>query len=45
MFEGHASLDLTFPVIAAVVGRPLGTVYSQYRRATQKLGALVARFR
>ena len=45
VFEGHASLDLTFPVIAAVVGRPLGTVYSQYRRALEKLEALVARVR
>ena len=28
-----------------VVRRPLGTVYSQYRRATEKLEALVARVR
>ena len=45
VFKGHASLGMTFPVIAAVVRRPLGTVYSQYRRATEKLEALVARVR
>ncbi len=45
VFEGHASLGMTFPVIAAVVRRPLGTVYSQYRRAMEKLEALVARVR
>jgi DNA-directed RNA polymerase specialized sigma24 family protein len=45
VFEGHASLGMTFPTIAAVFRRPLGTVYSQYRRATEKLEALVARVR
>ena len=45
VFEGHASLGMTFPVIAAVVRRPLGTVYSQYRRAMEKFEALVARVR
>jgi RNA polymerase sigma factor (sigma-70 family) len=45
VFEGHALLGMTFPVIAAVLRRPLGTVYSQYRRAVEKLEALVARVR
>jgi len=45
VFEGHASLDMTFPAIAAVLRRPIGTVYSQYRRAVEKLEALVARVR
>ena len=43
VFEGRASLELTFPVIAAVVRRPLGTVYSQYGRAVAKLQEILAR--
>ena len=45
VFEGHASLGMTFPAIAAVLRRPLGTVHHQYRRAVEKLKALVARVR
>jgi RNA polymerase sigma factor (sigma-70 family) len=43
VFEGRASHDMTFPAIAAVLGRPVSTVHAQYRRAVEKLNALVAR--
>ncbi len=43
VFEGRASLGMTFPAIAAVLGRPVSTVQTQYRRAVEKLNAIVAR--
>ena len=45
VFEGRAAHDMTFPAIAAVLGRPVSTVHHQYRRAVEKLNALVARVR
>jgi DNA-directed RNA polymerase specialized sigma24 family protein len=42
VFEGRASLRMTFPAIAAVLGRPVSTVHAQYRRAVEKLKAIVA---
>jgi len=43
VFEGRASLDMSFPAIAAVLKRPLSTVHAQYSRAVEKLKAIVAR--
>jgi len=43
VFEGRVSLGMTFPAIAAVVRRPVSTVHVQYRRAVEKLLAIVAR--
>jgi DNA-directed RNA polymerase specialized sigma24 family protein len=43
VFEGRVSLRMTFPAIAAVLGRPVSTVHVQYRRAVEKLNAIVAR--
>ena len=43
VFEGRASLDMTFPAIAAVLRRPVSTVHAQYARAVEKLNAIVAR--
>jgi DNA-directed RNA polymerase specialized sigma24 family protein len=43
VFEGRVSLGMTFPAIAAVLRRPVSTVHVQYRRAVEKLLAVVAR--
>jgi len=43
VFEGRVSNRMTFPAIAAVLGRPIGTVYEQYSRALKKLDAIVER--
>jgi RNA polymerase sigma factor (sigma-70 family) len=43
VFEGRASLDMAFPAIAAVLGRPVSTVQTQFARAVAKLQAIVAR--
>jgi RNA polymerase sigma factor (sigma-70 family) len=43
VFEGRAMNEMTFPAIAAVVGRSVSTVHAQYRRAVEKLSAIVAR--
>lgn len=41
VFEGRASLGMTFPAIAAVLRRNVSTVYAQYGRAVEKLQAIV----
>jgi len=41
VFEGRMSNEMTFAAIAAVVGRNINTVYTQYRRAVEKLKAIV----
>jgi DNA-directed RNA polymerase specialized sigma24 family protein len=43
VFEGRMSLGMTFPAIAAVLRRPISTVYAQFARAVEKLNAIVAR--
>ena len=43
VFEGRVSLGMTFPAIAAVLQRPISTVYDQYRSAVKKLEAIVER--
>jgi RNA polymerase sigma factor (sigma-70 family) len=43
VFEGRASLGMTFPAIAAVLERHVSTVQTQFRRAVKKLQAIVAR--
>jgi DNA-directed RNA polymerase specialized sigma24 family protein len=43
VFEGRASLGMSFPAIAALVGRPVSTVYLQFRRAVAKLNAIATR--
>jgi DNA-directed RNA polymerase specialized sigma24 family protein len=43
VFEGRASLGMTFSAIAAVLGRHVSTVHAQHRRAVEKLEAIVAR--
>ena len=43
VFECRMSLDMTFPAIAAVFQRNINTVYAQYRRAVEKLSAIVER--
>jgi DNA-directed RNA polymerase specialized sigma24 family protein len=43
VFEGRVSLGMTFPAIAAVLRRNINTVYAQYRRAVEKLSAIVER--
>jgi RNA polymerase sigma factor (sigma-70 family) len=43
VFEGRVSHGMTFPAIAAVVGRPISTVHAQYGRAVEKLKAIVER--
>jgi DNA-directed RNA polymerase specialized sigma24 family protein len=43
VFEGRASLGMTFPAIAAVLRRPVSTVHAQYGRAVEKLTEIVAR--
>lgn len=39
----HLHADLTFQEIAEVVGRPMGTVASQYRRGLEKIRRALAR--
>ena len=41
VFQGRASHDMTFPAIAAVLGRSVSTVHAQYGRAVEKLNAIV----
>lgn len=43
VFEGRVSLGMTFPALAAVLGRPVSTVHVQHRRAVEKLNAIVER--
>jgi DNA-directed RNA polymerase specialized sigma24 family protein len=43
VFEGRASLGMTFPAISAALRRPISTVHAQYGRAVEKLSAIVAR--
>jgi RNA polymerase sigma factor (sigma-70 family) len=43
VFEGRAKNDMTFPAIAAVLGRHVSTVHAQYRRAVDKLSAIAER--
>jgi RNA polymerase sigma factor (sigma-70 family) len=43
VFEGRASLGMTWPAIAAVLERPISTVQTQLARAVAKLQAIVAR--
>jgi DNA-directed RNA polymerase specialized sigma24 family protein len=43
VFEGRVSLGMTFPAIAAVLGRPVSTVHVQYRRAVEKLNTILER--
>jgi DNA-directed RNA polymerase specialized sigma24 family protein len=43
VFEGRVLNDMTFPKIAAVLGRPLSTVQTQYARAVEKLRKVMAR--
>jgi RNA polymerase sigma factor (sigma-70 family) len=42
VFEGRASLGMSFPAIAALLGRPVSTVQTQYARAVARLRAILA---
>jgi RNA polymerase sigma factor (sigma-70 family) len=42
VFEGRTSLGMTFPAIAAVLGRPPSTVQTQYARAVARLREILA---
>jgi RNA polymerase sigma factor (sigma-70 family) len=43
VFEGRVLNEMTFPAIAAVLGRSVSTVHDQYCRAVEKLNAIVER--
>jgi RNA polymerase sigma factor (sigma-70 family) len=43
VFKCRVELGMTFPAIAAVLQRGVSTVHAQYRRAVEKLGAIVER--
>ena len=43
VFEGRMLNGMTFPAIAAVLQRPISTVHAQFRRAVEKLNAIVER--